>query len=114
MKVAHFICKRSDNGPGLKNVEILDKTDGTWRSGKWDMSLDDARSLIDGRIYLHETKASPSAFGGTVIDVEPVHDSTLAHPDRVWFIFRPSLEDKGVDWRGKDHAMASYGGIVEV
>ncbi len=112
MKVAHFICKRAEVGPGLRHV--APEPDGRWTSGNWDMSEEQARSLIGGRIYLHSSKAKPSVFGGRVVDVRPVTDTEVAREARVVFVLEPTKDDKGVKWRGRSDAMASYGGIVEV
>jgi hypothetical protein len=113
MKVAHFICKRTQNGR-LRNLEIVSKESGLWRSGNWDVSEGEAAKLIGGRIFLHETKAQPSAFGGEVIGFEAIRDTTVARERRIVFTIRPSASDKGVAWRGRADAMASYGGILDV
>jgi hypothetical protein len=78
------------------------------------MDLEAARELIGGRIFLHETKALPSVFGGEVVAVETVRDRSLAREDRVVFIVRPTIADKGVTWRGRSDPKASYGGVIDV
>jgi hypothetical protein len=76
-RAIHFICGR-DDGVSLNNL-VVDKASGTFRSGQWDISEEDARSLVGGWVYLHAAKASPSEFGGIVLGFEPVVDASLAH-----------------------------------
>jgi len=112
MKAAHFICKRE--GSGLRNLSLIDKHEMIYRSGNWDLSLGEARTLIGGMIFLHPTKSELSAFGGEVLGVAEVLDNSLARAKRVIFRVRATLKGRGVKWRGQAHAMASYGGIIEI
>ncbi|SHJ16332.1 hypothetical protein [Wenxinia saemankumensis] len=108
MKVAHVICRRE--GTSLKHLASVGG--GKWTSGFWKLPTEEAEALIGGRIFLHETKIAPSAFGGEVLSWERIAKGE--HAGRVVFTLRPTLADKGVGWRGQDHAMAWYGGLVEV
>ena len=65
-------------------------------------------------LYLHETKAKVSRFGGRVLEVEQVQKEEFAHARRIVFKVLSLREGRGVKWRGADHAMASYGHIIEV
>jgi hypothetical protein len=112
MKAAHFICRR--DGIGLRRVTRVEGRPGVWRSGDWDMKPDDARSLIGGWIFLHETKAQASVFGGVVLDLREVVNTDLARSERVVFELEAKAEGKGARWRGASHAMAACGGIVDL
>lgn len=83
-------------------------------SGFWDIPLDEAECLVGGMLYLHEVKAKPSRFGGRVLAVEQVEKPEFARSKRVVFKVQALLEGKNVKWRGADHGMASYGGIIDI
>ncbi len=112
MRAIHLICKWDEGAAGLKNLRH-DKASGTSRSGQWNITEEEARSLKGGWLYLHETKTKPSTTGGTILDYDMVTDATLAHQERVVFTFRPSRQGKGQAWRGRGHAIAHNSGLVD-
>lgn len=114
MKALHLINKQSDDGPGLKNLVRSETEKDVFFSGYWDIPLADAQSLIGGMLYLHETKAKASRFGGQVIAVDLVKKEEFARAQRTVFKVRSLQEGRGVRWRGADHAMASYGRIIDI
>ena len=101
----HLICRRE------LNLSKRDKD--RWVSGKWDMKPDEASRLIGGTLYLHETKAELSYFGGEVIAVEEVLADDVKKPERIQFVFKPTMAAKNIKWRGQDHARAWCSGIIE-
>ncbi|UTH43679.1 hypothetical protein [Loktanella salsilacus] len=105
MKSLHLINKR--NGLHLLNLEY-DQALKQHRTGNWQFTLQEAQSLIGGKVYLHETKAKPSTIGGTVLDVEPSLEES-----RVVFIFTSEIGGKSKKWSGKDHGMAWTSGIID-
>lgn len=111
MLAIHFICRRDDEG-NLMHMDY-DKASRTSRSGKWDISVEDAQSLVGGWVYFHPLKASRSEFGGTILGFEPVVDASLPHSERVVLIVRGQPDGKGQRWRGKAHGMAHSSGLVE-
>lgn len=114
MKILHVINKQSSDGPGLRNLRPPEQGEDLWTSGYWDIPLEDAETLVGGNLYLHETKSRPSRFGGRVIAVEEVECDGFARAKRVIFKILALPEARGVKWRGADHAMASYGKIMDV
>jgi hypothetical protein len=58
----HFICERE--GTGLKGLTLVDRATRLYRSCCWDLTSQEAESLIGGWLYLHPTKRQPSDFGG--------------------------------------------------
>ena len=110
MFAIHFICKR-DDGVTLNGVK-RDGATGNHRSGQWDISDDDARSLVGGWLYLHPTKADRSEFGGVIVGYEPVVDKQLAHAERIVLLIEKRREGSGQRWRGKSHGMAYSSGLV--
>jgi hypothetical protein len=92
---------------------LVDEKDA-YLSGYWDIPIAEAQTLVGGMLYLHETKAKPSRFGGKVLSVEQVRTEEFAHKDRVVFKISSLPEGKGARWRGADHSMASYGRILDV
>lgn len=114
MKVLHVINKQRVSGPGLEHLERSGDEKDVWLSGYWDIPLAEAKTLVGGMLYLHETKAKPSRFGGQVLSVAPTLRNDVARVHRVIFSILALPDGKGVKWRGAGHAMASYGGIIEV
>ncbi len=111
MPAIHFICRR-DDGVSLKNLKF-DKTSKQYRSGKWDVAIEDAQSLVGGWIYLHPTKTAPSDFGGVIQGFEPITDASYAHPERIIFLVDSRHEGKHQRWRGRRHSMAHSSGVID-
>ena len=111
MRAIHFICKR-DDGVSLNNL-TFEKATQTYRSGYWDISVDEAIAVVGGWIYLHPAKSSLSEFGGIVQGYEPVVDASLAHANRIVLLVKASLSARGQPWRGQAHGMAHSSGLVE-
>lgn len=112
----HLICKNADEHSewiGRQGVSLLDKDTHTYESGKWDFKLQDAKRLIGGDLYLHETKQTPSAFGGKVIDVYEVEADDVSRTVRVAFKFHFTPSHRGVNWQGASHSMAWCSGIID-
>ena len=114
MKKAHLLCKRK-NGVDLNGL-TFNKIDNTYTSGSWDFSLDEARKLIGGRIYLHEEKSKVSVFGGLV---SSCHEVILEDTDkaskkkRIDFIFKSEADAKGVKWGGRGYSMEWTSGVID-
>ena len=83
MTAIHLIRK---NDPTLPQIEIVDRTEGIWKSGHWYLPEDKARGLIGKRIYFHRLQSEPSFFGGTILDVEVTQHGK--YKGRIAFIFR--------------------------
>ena len=105
MKSAHFICR---------SAEGVAKASGTdeYTSQSWRLSAAEAEALVGGRLYLHETKAEPSYFGGRVLAWFPSKRESGAMEDGITFQLLADKEAKGVAWQGADHAMAWFSGLV--
>jgi len=106
MKVLHLKSVRE--GFTLRGLSF-DKETGTYESCCWKFRIEEARTLIDGKIFLHETKSQPSTVGGTVVAVRQSH-----MPGRVIFVFKSEPAGKGRNWQGQDHVMAWMSGIIDV
>jgi hypothetical protein len=63
MKAIHLI----QNNPELPPKPISPGSQ-TYESGFWALPIEQAKSLIGGNIFLHETQLSPSFFGGAIKD----------------------------------------------
>ncbi len=63
-------------------------------------------------IYLHETKAKPSYFGGR-IDAYRETETGNSHQLRIIFRFTRTPEGEGAKWRGADHPRAWTSRVVE-
>lgn len=109
MNAIHFTCDRDVNG-GLSNL-TYDKESGTYRSGFWNITVDQAESLVGGWVYLHQTKATTSQFGGKILSFEQVTVDGPAPAERIVFVLTPSHDGRGQKWRGKQRAWT--GGVVE-
>ena len=78
----------------LTLTEQIDKVEQIWSTGYWKLSEERARALIDGDLYLHRKKASPSFFGGIITGfrVEEAGD----YAGRIIFTFKADLAHKNV------------------
>ena len=114
MNVLHLINKQKTDGPGLRHLKRSKTEPDVWCSGYWDMPLDQAETLIGGMLFLHETKAKPSRFGGRVLSVKPEDRPEFQNRNRVIFKVQALPEGRGVKWRGARHAMAHSGGIIKI
>jgi hypothetical protein len=105
MKAIHFKCEDSLNLTCIKMP--------VFESGYWDIAESEAAAIVGGMIYLHQTKNELSYMGGVVqsfrVEVRP----ELAHAKRVIFIFKSTIEGRGAKWRGADHTMAWFSGVVD-
>lgn len=110
----HFICRKSPNGAGLIGVEQTRHPHFSFSyiSGKWDVSEQDAQSLLGGLIFLHDAKTKTSSFGGLIYDwfKDPVPDK--AHPDRISFKFLAVSEGRYAEWEGRNFMMAWQSEVV--
>ena len=110
MNAIHLKCERDPQG-GIANL-TFDKTSGTYRSGFWNITVEDAENLIGGWLYLHEAKTVTSQFGGQIVQFEQVERPELAKKDRIVLVVEPSKSCRGQKWRGKRHEMAWTGGVI--
>jgi hypothetical protein len=65
-------------------------------------------------LYLHQSKDIPSEIGGRVLGYSIVEDEAYARQQRVIFRIELVHEGRGAKWRGAQHAMSWYGGVVDV
>ena len=93
---AHFLCRTVDGKPRHLRPNSFPLSE----SGMWAIKEDEAKALVGGMIYLHETKAEPSYFGGVVIDYRPADGAEYA--DRWVFTVASTLSGKRrrVAWQG--------------
>jgi hypothetical protein len=110
-KAAHFINRR-ESGSGVKLVGVKRLNGNEYSSEAWAISVIDAQDLVGGWIYLHETKGEASRFGGLIKSVELV-DTTADEKQRFKILFESKSEARNRPWRGADHGMAWWGGIVD-
>ncbi|RKG85649.1 hypothetical protein D7V88_19535 [Corallococcus terminator] len=104
MSSIHLLCR------GSLNLH-REPSSGDYESGNWDVSETEAKELIGGMIYLHETKSKRSYFGGKINSFRTlVIDAP--RPNRIVFRLTPLREGKGVEWKGAGHGMASKSGVV--
>jgi len=100
----HLLCRDRLNVHAVKHP--------VYDSGTWDVSPQDAASLVGGMIYLHQAKAQPSYVGGRIESYREIH-TDLAHSRRIIFTFTSTADGKGVRWKGAEHSMAWTGGVVD-
>lgn len=105
---AHFINRRE--GAGLHGMSRWDGDPHGFRSCCWLVSDEEAAELIGGWVYFHEAKATPSRFGGVILGFEP-GEGDLAL--RKVILFRADNRARGQSWRGADHGMAMWSGVIE-
>lgn len=110
----HLICRAKTDGIGFVGVRAIKNPlfSSAFSSGRWDLSEDVARSLVGGLIFLHQTKSSPSQFGGLIYEYYDDPDPTAAHEHRISFRFLALSDARYVDWQGASHAMAWTSGVT--
>lgn len=106
MKTIHFICK--DN----LHLSRIEKGKDDYTSGNWDLPQADAEKLVGGMIYLHQTKARLSYFGGKVVSAKEIQTKDT-HAKRIVFTFTFTPESRGVAWQGTGRATAWTSGVLD-
>lgn len=108
-------------------INPIDVKTNRYMSCCWDFDIEEMKQLIGGMIYFHKTKTEKSYLGGKVLNVHPItmdkdYDGPYYQPkledidkrsERMMFEFEITLDGREVGWRGKDHVMSYFGGIVE-
>ena len=110
-KAIHLICKRITTG-SLDGLSLVTKPD-LFRSISWGLTEDEVAALVDGWLYLHETKATPSQIGGRIERIEPSGLLTKLGKPEFAIVFRSTRPSRQQKWRGAAHGMAWTGGLVE-
>ena len=110
----HLICRREQEGAGLVGVKPIDhpKFKYAYESGRWNFSKADAQHLLGGLIFLHQTKKTPSNFGGLIYDWFESKSLDAARQDRISFRFLAVTDARHVRWSGQKHSMAWQSAIV--
>ncbi len=83
-----------------------------YESGFWDIPEAQARALVGGMLYLHQTKAEPSYFGGQVMGYRVAGPDEVL-PGRIVFTVLSQKEGKSMAWEGASHGMAWDSGHLE-
>ena len=110
MKSIHFKCERE--GITLRGLTSVVSFTNRHRSCCWDITAQEAKELIGGWIYLHNTKNETSVFGGKIIDYEETVLEEKVHSRRIALIFEARVQGRNQKWRGKDHIMAWTSGLI--
>ena len=126
MKILHLINKTESGEMLPKGVSKSKEAGNIYISCCWDFKLEEAKTLIGGMIFFHDTKSERSKLGGNVLDVQPVRldeetefhkvdpDDTSKRQTRVMFKFEITPEGREQIWRGKDHSMSWTSGIIDL
>lgn len=107
-KAIHFICASAN----ARWKNLRKNGDRTFQSGFWNLSEEEAKELVGGFLYLHETKAKSAGFGGRIVGYSVETLPVFARALRIDFRVEPMREARGTGWRGARHAMAWTGGLV--
>ncbi len=83
-----------------------------FESGFWDIPEAQARALVGGMLYLHQTKAERSYFGGQVLRYRVAGPDEVM-PGRIVFTALSQQEGKDMAWEGASHGMAWDSGHLE-
>lgn len=84
-----------------------------YSTGHWIFNHSDARSLLGGFVFLHETKAKPAHFGGLIYDWQPVEVNDAKTSHRVLFHFLYTADALNANWQGHIHKQAWTGYIID-
>ena len=108
MRAIHLINRR--DGAGLFGMMKWPEIEHGFKSCCWQISEEQAASLVGGWVYFHETKGDPARFGGQIIGFEQ-GSADLA--DRKIILLRADARARGQRWRGAAHGMAMWSGLVD-
>ncbi len=126
MKILHLINKPTEDSIHAKGMTKVKDETNHYISCCWDFKLEEAKTLIGGMIFFHDTKSERSKLGGNVVDVQAVRldEETEFHKvnpedqnkkqSRVMFKFEITPEGREQRWRGKDHSMSWTSGIIDL
>jgi hypothetical protein len=79
-----------------------------YESGFHDITEADAKALVGGTIYLHNTKAERSYFTGAVTSYRPADPGEFEGR----FVFTVTSTGHKLPWEGQDHQRAHYSGLI--
>ena len=85
------------------------------------------KDVIGGMIFFHRSKSEKSYLGGVIHNVHPIEmnpsyegpyytpskEDVGKRSDRMMFEFEVTKDGREVKWRGSDHSMSYFSGIVE-
>jgi hypothetical protein len=107
-KAIHLINRR--DGASLLGLTRWNGHPNSFRSCCWRIGDEEAAALIGGWVYFHESKSKPSRFGGLILGFEP-GEGDMA--ERKIILFQVDNLARQQNWRGADHDMGMWGGLVE-
>lgn len=108
----HLICR---DQLGLR---CINAPANVYTSSAWRLSPEEARALVNGAVYFHQTKNKPSYFGGVIESLEVIEalpgDEESPGRQRYVLTLRSTAEAKGAVWdkRGLSHGMAWSSGVI--
>lgn len=116
MKALHVICKRKPIGQGIGRVGVncIEGELHLFSSDAWVRKNWTPETIIGAMLYMHETQAQPSEFGGEIVACELHSPKKEDQPnDRYRFIFRATHDSRGVKWRGNS-GQTEQSGLIEI
>ena len=112
-KCIHIICRKNDSGDGYRNLHQTNPERDIWTSGNWLLSDEAIEQLVNGYLFLHETKADPAYFAAKILSYHWIVDSSFDNPNRVVFTVERIEPLSGRSWKGSDHGPAWTGYVVD-
>lgn len=91
MPKIHLICKD-------RNL-IWASCHPEYKSGNWDLTENEASTLVGGLILFHQSKKQVSYFGGIITSYEVLYDDKK----KIVFTLTSVHEAKNVTWEGNLH-----------
>ena len=90
----HLLARKGDQRP----TAFRHLGNGLHLSGWWKLTEAEAKRLVGGDVYLHETKGDVSWLGGQVAAYE-LADPASTDAGRIGLHFRPSPEGRSKAWQ---------------
>lgn len=127
MRVIHIICKKDEKTNRPIGITPIDVKTNRYMSCCWDFDIDEMKDVIGGMIFFHRSKSEKSYLGGVIHNVHPIEmnpsyegpyytpskEDVGKRSDRMMFEFEVTNDGREVKWRGSDHSMSYFSGIVE-
>lgn len=97
----HVLCRGETIS--AKGLVPIDKSQHIYDSISWRISEDQIDGLIGKPFFMHESKSSPSYFGGNIIQIvrRPIEDND--GEIRAVVRFQATKEAKGIKWPPTDN-----------
>lgn len=104
VKQLHIICRKDEETGHCLNLQQTNPARDIWTSGNWLFAKQqDVDEVMNGYLFLHNTKAEPAHFCGRILSYTRIVDNSFKRPNRVVFTVERLPMLSAMDWQGQAH-----------